>query len=87
MHTELYLEVKTQFRIDTATQACTWTTLQLPLHVHVLHVCVHVCIQKVFCGGVKSLQSALQNAAGLQNVSVGLVKTETFLVWPNEFDS
>ena len=67
MHTELYLEVKTQFRIDTATQACMWMMLQLALHVHVLHVCVHVCIQKVFCGGEKSLQSVLQMWSALQN--------------------
>ena len=51
-HAELYLSWgKTQFRIDTATQACTWTTLRLPLHVHVLYV--HAFMQKVFCGGMK----------------------------------
>ena len=57
-----YLEVKTQFWIHTATQACTWTTLRLPLYMHVLYV--HACIQKVFCGGVKKFAVALQNAVG-----------------------
>ena len=71
-HAELYLSwSKTQFRIDTATQACTWTTLRLPLHVHVL--CVHAFIQKVFCGGMKKVCSRQ-----FKMRSVGLVETETF---------
>ena len=75
-HVELYLSWnKTQFRIDTTTQACTWTKLRLPLHVHVLYV--HVCIQKVFCGSVKKVYGR-----PIKMRSVGLVETETFLVWP-----
>ena len=68
-HAELYLSwSKTQFRINTATQACMWTTLRLPLHVHVLYV--HAFIQKVLwrrekvCSRPFKMQSALQNAVG-----------------------
>ena len=58
-----YLQVKTQFRIDTATQAGTWTTLRSLLHVHM----------KVFCGGVKKLCGW-----PFKMRSIRLVETETF---------
>ena len=67
-----YFEVKTRFQIDTATQACTWTTLRSPLHVHVLSV--HGCIQKGLCGGMEKVCGR-----PFKMQSVGLVKTETFL--------
>ena len=74
----IHLEVKTQFRIYTKTQACTWTTSRSPLHVYILYV--HGCIQKVFCVGAKKFFSW-----PFKMKLVGLVQTEIFSVWPKGY--